>query len=92
MEIEQRHRPLQIFFFDRSREAFGVRSGIALAFVAFATIHCAAFIAVLRAYPERRPIWFAPLIVFEAEILDVIFALSFREKRSRKHHDERLSF
>jgi hypothetical protein len=52
--------------------------------------HCAVFVAALRVYPEWRMIWFVPLVIVEAGILEKLFAPLFREKRARKHPTERI--
>jgi hypothetical protein len=67
------------------------RSRFWLTVAVFLAVHCAAFVAVLRAYPAWRPIWFAPITIFEAAVADCAFVLLFREKRPRKHHDASLN-
>jgi hypothetical protein len=44
--------------------------------------HLLAFVAILRAYPEWRPIWFAPIVILEGAFFAPILLLLFgRQKR-----------
>jgi hypothetical protein len=74
----------------RGSRPLWIRSGFWLLLVAFLVIHCSVFVAILRAYPDWRPIWFVPIVIVEAQILDVMCVLLFREKRARKRRPERL--
>jgi hypothetical protein len=47
------------------------------------TIHCLAFAAVLRIYPEWRVIWFWPITVVEGGIFGATLVWLFPEKRTR---------
>jgi hypothetical protein len=54
-----------------------------LATACLLTIHCLAFIAILRIYPDWRVIWFWPMTVAEAGIFGGTLAWLFPEKRAR---------
>ncbi|MFZ3266836.1 MAG: hypothetical protein WA172_22720 [Terriglobales bacterium] len=47
------------------------------------TIHCLAFVAILRIYPDWRVIWFWPITVVEAGIFGGTLVWLFPEKRPR---------
>jgi hypothetical protein len=47
------------------------------------TIHCLAFVAILRIYPDWRMIWFWPITVVEAGIFGGTLAWLFPERRLR---------
>ena len=47
------------------------------------TIHCLAFVAILRIYPDWRMIWFWPTTVAEAGIFGGTLVWLFPEKRTR---------
>lgn len=68
-----------------------IRPRFWLIVIAFVVIHSSVFVAVLRAFPGSRPIWFVPIIGFEAGILESAFVLLCREKHVRKHHDNQQS-
>ncbi len=47
------------------------------------TIHCLAFVAILRKYPDWRVIWFWPITVAEAGIFGGTLAWLFPERATR---------
>jgi hypothetical protein len=59
-----------------------------LAIACLLTIHCLAFVAILRIYPDWRVIWFWPITVVEAGVFGGMLAWLFPEKRARIKGDE----
>jgi len=57
-----------------------------LAAAGLLTIHCLAFVAILRAYPDWRVIWFWPITVCEAGAFGGILAWLFPEKHRKPRH------
>jgi cytochrome bd-type quinol oxidase subunit 2 len=53
-------------------------------------IHCLAFVAILRAYPDWRMIWFWPITVVEAGVFGGALAWLFPERRARIRGDAEL--
>jgi hypothetical protein len=51
------------------------------------TIHCLAFVAILRIYPSWRVIWFWPITVVEAGLFGGMLAWLFPERRPRIKRD-----
>jgi hypothetical protein len=53
-----------------------------LRFLGFLVIHLAAFVVVLRSYPEWRMFWFMPIAIVEAllmtNVLEVVFVMRCR--------------
>ena len=47
------------------------------------TIHLAIFLAILRIYPDWRPIWFAPIVLGEGAFLPPVLLLLLRRHRRR---------
>jgi len=54
------------------------------------TIHCLAFVAILRIYPDWHVIWFWPITVAEAGIFGGTLVWLFPERRTRMRGDEEL--
>ena len=54
------------------------------------TIHCFAFVDILRVYPDWRVIWFWPITVVEAGVFGGTLAWLFPERRARIRGDEEL--
>jgi hypothetical protein len=54
--------------------------------------HSTVFVIILRKYPGFRPIWFVPIVVVEALLFGVIFALVLPRSptNSRRDHAPRL--
>jgi hypothetical protein len=50
---------------------------------ALLTVHCLAFVAILRTFPGWRVIWFWPITVAEAGVFGGILAWHFPEKHSK---------
>ena len=44
-------------------------------------VHLLAFVAILRAYPQWRGIWFMPAIIVEAGLFGAILYLLFGERK-----------
>jgi hypothetical protein len=59
-----------------------------LAIVCLLTIHCLAFVAILRIYPDWRVIWFWPITVVEGGIFGVTLAWLFPEKHAKLRQGE----
>jgi O-antigen/teichoic acid export membrane protein len=53
------------------------------------TIHCLAFVAILRIYPDWRVIWFWPITVVEAGIFGATLAWLFPERHRRLKGNEK---
>ena len=73
----------------QSRELWR-RVGYWFTMVGLLVVHSLAFIAVLRAYPEWRMIWFAPVVIVEAGLFGAILYLlfGFENISSRKRRDD----
>ncbi len=71
----------------QSRRRWGHRS-FWLAIACLLTIHCLAFVAILRIYPDWRAIWFWPITVVEAGVFGVTLAWLFPERQARIKGDE----
>ena len=52
------------------------------------TVHCLAFVSILRIYPRWRVIWFWPITVGEAAVFGGILAWLFPEKRKKSEDHE----
>ncbi len=52
------------------------------------TIHCLAFVTILRIYPDWRVIWFWPITVVEAGVFGGMLAWLFPETSARIKGDE----
>jgi cytochrome bd-type quinol oxidase subunit 2 len=60
-----------------------------LAIACLLTLHCLAFVAILRIYPDWRVIWFWPITVVEAGAFGGMLAWLFPERRTKmKGHKE----
>ncbi len=59
-----------------------------LAIACLLTMHCLAFVAILRIYPDWRVIWFWPITVVEAGIFGGMLAWLFPERRPRNKGEE----
>jgi hypothetical protein len=57
--------------------------GFWLVIVGLLTIHCLAFLAILRTYPDWRVIWFWPITVVEAGVFGGMLAWLIPERRAR---------
>jgi hypothetical protein len=66
----------------RQSRAYWRRLGFWLATAALLIVHLLAFVAVLRAYPQWREIWFVPTVIVEGGLFGAILYLLFG---SRKH-------
>jgi hypothetical protein len=52
--------------------------------------HCSVLIAVIRAYPEWREIWFWPITVCEAGVIGATIEWLFPQKHKRHHREVKL--
>ena len=65
----------------RQSRAYWHRFGFWLAISGLFVVHLLLFIAILRAYPLWREIWFVPIIIVEGGLFGGIFYLLFGNKR-----------
>jgi len=61
-----------------------------LVIACLSTIHCLAFVVILRIYPHWRVIWFWPIAVAEAGAFGGTLAWLFPERRSKLKGNEQL--
>jgi hypothetical protein len=55
--------------------------------IGFAALHFFGFVFVLRHYPAWRPVWYIPIVIFEAGVLGFIQDALFRDRsKGRRHH------
>jgi cytochrome bd-type quinol oxidase subunit 2 len=59
-----------------------------LAIACLLTIHCLAFVAILRIYPDWRVIWFWPITVVEAGVFGGMLVRLFPERRAKVKGEE----
>jgi len=57
------------------------REGYWLAMGGLLVVHLLAFIAILRAYPEWRMIWFLPVVIVEGGLFGAILYLLFGSRK-----------
>jgi hypothetical protein len=67
----------------RQSRRYWRRPGFWLAIAGLLVVHLLAFVAILRAYPQFRGIWFWPIVIAEGGLFGAILYLLFGE---RKHH------
>lgn len=65
----------------RQSRRYWQHSSFWLAIVGLAVVHVLAFIAVLRAYPQWRGIWFWPIMLVEAGLFGTIFYLLYGKQK-----------
>ncbi len=65
----------------RQSRAYWGRPGFWLATTGLLVVHLLLFIAVLRAYPQWRGIWFVPVIIAEGGLFGAILYLLFGERK-----------
>jgi len=54
------------------------------------TTHCFVFVAILRVYPQWRMIWFWPIAVVEAGVIDATLEWLFPQRHARHHRGGQL--
>jgi apolipoprotein N-acyltransferase len=64
----------------QSRE-YWRRPGFWLAIAGLLVVHLLAFVAILRAYPQWRMIWFIPVVIVEGGLFGAILYLLFGERK-----------
>ena len=66
----------------RQSRAYWRRLGFWLAIAGLLVVHLLVFVAVLRAYPQWREIWFVPIVIVEGALFGAILYLLFGERKN----------
>jgi FtsH-binding integral membrane protein len=69
-------------------KAYWRRFGFWLAIAGLLVVHSLVFVAILRAYPQWREIWFVPVVIVEAGLFGAILYLLFGHINSRKQRNK----
>lgn len=65
----------------RQSRRYWRRPGFWLAIAGLLVVHLLAFVAILRAYPQFRGIWFWPIVIVEGGLFGAILYLLFGERK-----------
>jgi hypothetical protein len=65
----------------RQSRAYWRRLGFWLAIAGLSVVHLLVFVAILRAYPQWRAIWFVPVVIVEGGLFGAILYLLFGERK-----------
>jgi apolipoprotein N-acyltransferase len=67
----------------RQSRGYWNRPNFWLTIAGFLLVHLFALAAILRAYPQWRGIWFAPVVIVEGGLFGAVLYLLFGERKNR---------